>query len=88
MQNSRLPVREIIFLGAPHRGLNVKALETLVEFQPTEDLIRELRPGSPTLTSLNNRFKDVVKDVHILTCYELHRTKTAKKVCTLQMLAL
>lgn len=52
--SARLPVRSIIFLGAPHKGLHTKALETLVKSKPTEDMIRELRAESPTLTDLPN----------------------------------
>ena len=73
-------MRSIIFLGAPHKGLHTTALETLVESQPTEDILRELRAESPTLTELNNKFRHVAKDSNILICYELCPTKTAIKV--------
>ncbi|KAL8835307.1 MAG: hypothetical protein Q9170_003362 [Blastenia crenularia] len=78
--DSRLPVRSIIFLGAPHKGLHITALETLVESQPTEDMVRELKAESPTLTELNDKFRYVAKDMDILTCYELGPTKTAIKM--------
>lgn len=78
--SSRLPVRSIIFMGAPHKGLETTALETLVKSQPTEDIIRELRSESPTLTELNDKFRHVAKDIDILTCYELGLTKTAIEV--------
>lgn len=78
--SSRLPVRSIVFMGAPHKGLETTALETLVKSQPTEDIIRELRSESPTLTELNDKFRHVAKDIDILTCYELSLTKTAIEV--------
>ena len=75
-------MRSIIFLGAPHRGLHTSALETLVESEPTEDMVRELKSESPTLTELNDKFRHVGKDLNILTCYELKQTKTVIKVNT------
>ena len=78
---SRLPVRAIVFLGAPHRGLHTAALETLVNSRQTEDMMRELKSESPTLTELNDKFRHVAKDIDILTCYELKPTKTAVQVC-------
>jgi hypothetical protein len=67
----------IIFLGAPHRGLNVTALKTLVKGEPSEKLIDELRPDSGTLTDLNRGFVHIAGDIEILTCYETRPTKTA-----------
>ena len=78
--SSRLPVRSIVFLGAPHRGLETTALESLVKSQATEDMIRELKAESPTLTELNDKFRHVAKAIDILTCYELSPTKTAIEV--------
>ena len=78
--SSRLPVRSIIFMGAPHKGLETTALETLVSRKATEDMIRELKSESPTLTELNDKFRYVAKDIDILTCYELSPTKTAIEV--------
>jgi hypothetical protein len=78
---SRLPVRAIIFLAAPHRGLNIDALQTLVMGQASEGMINELRADSPTLRELTNRFRDIVEDnIDLLTCYEQRPTKTVVKV--------
>ena len=84
---SRLPVRAFIFLGAPHRGLNVTALQTLVKGEPPSKLIAELEADSATLTDLNQGFAHVAKDIDILTCYETRSTKTAINVssCFLQI---
>ena len=71
------PVSCVIFLGAPHRGLHIDALETLVESKPTEDIVRELKAGSPTLTYLNENFRNVVSDVQIVSVYEKRPTPTA-----------
>ena len=57
--------------------METTALETLVKSQATEDMIRELKSESPTLTELNDKFRHVAKDIDILTCYELRPTKTA-----------
>ncbi len=70
----------MIFMGAPHKGLETTALETLVSRKATEDMIRELKSESPTLTELNDKFRYVAKDIDILTCYELSPTKTAIEV--------
>ncbi|KFY05771.1 hypothetical protein V492_08307 [Pseudogymnoascus sp. VKM F-4246] len=76
---SRLPVRAVIFFGAPHNGLEVTALETLVKGRPTQTLISELKPESPTLTGLAERFRYVAGDVTIHTYYESRPTFTVAK---------
>ncbi|OBT72109.1 hypothetical protein VF21_09192 [Pseudogymnoascus sp. 05NY08] len=77
INSSRLPVREIIFLAAPHRGLNIAALQTLVKGEATEQMVLELQSESPTLTWLNQSFTRFARDIDILTCYETKPTKTA-----------
>lgn len=74
---SRLPVPAIIFFGAPHRGLETTALETIVKMRPSEDLVKELQTQSPTLRELNDKFRHVVKNTDVLTCYETIPTRTA-----------
>jgi hypothetical protein len=69
-------VRHIIFLAAPHRGLNITALQTLVKGEATQELVGELREGSPTLNNMNQKFIHVARDIDILTCYENKKTKT------------
>lgn len=79
---SRLPVRAIIFLAAPHRGLNIDAIQTLVMGRVAEGAINEFKADSPTLRELANRFRDIVENnIDLLTCYEQRPTKTAVKVC-------
>lgn len=77
---SCLPVISIVFLGAPHKGLQTNALETPVKSRPTEDMIQELKAESPTLTDLNDKVRYVAREINILTCYELYPTKTAVQV--------
>lgn len=69
-------MRTLIFFGAPHNGLEVTALETLVKGRPTQTLISELKRESPTLTGLSERFRHVVKDMTIHTYYESRPTST------------
>ncbi|OBT89295.1 hypothetical protein VE02_02607 [Pseudogymnoascus sp. 03VT05] len=73
---SHLPVRTLIFFGAPHNGLEVTALETLVKGRPTQTLISELKRESPTLTGLSERFRHVAKDMTIHTYYESRPAST------------
>jgi hypothetical protein len=59
--------------------MNVDALRTLVKDEPSQELVYELRKGSPTLDDLNERFGKVAQDIDILTCFETQRTKTVVK---------
>ncbi|KAI0968538.1 ankyrin repeat-containing domain protein, partial [Xylaria arbuscula] len=74
--SSRLPVRAIIFLEAPHRGMDTKALRNVVKNTPPEHLIAELSPESETLKSLNEGFSTFAQDITILSCYENRPSKT------------
>ncbi|GME51663.1 hypothetical protein M1813_007436 [Neofusicoccum parvum] len=79
LNSHRLPVRAIIFLGAPHNGLasdSYKILETLVKGRVTQQLVTELKTDSPTLRDLSARFIPIAKEIEILTCYETMETKT------------
>ncbi|KFZ10879.1 hypothetical protein V502_07874 [Pseudogymnoascus sp. VKM F-4520 (FW-2644)] len=76
---SRIPVRTIIFLAAPHKGLNVDALQTLVMGQATEGMVQQLKANSPTLGELNLAFRRVIEGIDLLTCYEQRPTKTIIK---------
>jgi len=74
---SRLPVRTIIFLAAPHRGLNVAAMQTLVKGKAPERLVNELSESSAVLREINTRFGRIARDTDILSCFETKPTKTA-----------
>jgi hypothetical protein len=69
----------IIFLGTPHKGLEVDALATLVKQEPSRDIVEELKPDSPTLRDLNDRFGRLSGQMNIVTFYELTMTPTVKR---------
>jgi len=81
---SRLPVRTIVFLAGPHRGLNVTAMQTLVKGQAAQALVDELAVRSRTLNEINQRFAHIAGDIEILTCYETKPTKTAIQVSAMR----
>ena len=66
----------IIFFGAPHRGLNNPELEEAVQGTPPDDLLRDLRPNSSLLSTLNQSFPEACKDFKIISCYETQHTRT------------
>ncbi|CAF9933215.1 MAG: hypothetical protein ALECFALPRED_005507 [Alectoria fallacina] len=74
----RPTVRSVIFFGAPHRGLEITAMQSMVQGTPSEDLIRELRMRSPTLERLNDGFRRVFEDVDILTIFEMEPTASLR----------
>ncbi|KAI9708387.1 MAG: hypothetical protein M1820_004091 [Bogoriella megaspora] len=70
----------IIFLGAPHRGLDNSALQTILGAgELSKDIVDELGESSPTLTDLNESFAKIAHQLNILSCYELCPTKTLIK---------
>ena len=77
-----LPVRSFVFLGVPHRGLEVTALKTLVQGTSSERMINELQEGSSVLEILDHDFEENFRrsPVRILTCYESSPTPTVKMV--------
>lgn len=77
-----LPVRSFVFLGAPHRGLEITALKTLVQGTSSESMISELKEGSSVLEILDHDFEKYYRGstVQILTCYESYPTPTVKMV--------
>jgi hypothetical protein len=75
-----LPIRTLLFFGAPHNGLDTEALASLVKGQPTATLINELTHDSPTLDSLSRRFKFFTENLSIHSYYESRPTKTVVEV--------
>ena len=51
----------------------------MVQGTPSEDLVRELKMHSPTLTRLNDGFRRVYGDIIILTIYEMEPTASLRK---------
>lgn len=75
-------MRALVFLAAPHRGMNIDVLRTVVKNEPPKHLVEELAPDSPTLKEMNEAFMGIAKDIDILTCFETQKTKTlAWDVC-------
>lgn len=72
-------VKAVIFFGAPHRGLNVTAMQSIMNGTPSAELIRELEWQSPTMQRLNNGFRHVCEDLHILAIYEKKPTATLRR---------
>ncbi|TVY82132.1 Ankyrin-2 [Lachnellula suecica] len=71
------PIPLMISLGVPHRGLDNKALETLVSNSPTSKLVTELGLESPTLADHLDDFIHFIsnqKETHILSVYEQRLT--------------
>ena len=69
-------VDAVIFFGAPHRGLNINAMHSIMKDTPSAELIRELGWQSPTMQRLNNGFRRVCEGLEILAVYEKRPTKT------------
>ncbi len=63
-------------MRASYKGLETTTLKTLINSKATEDMIRELKSESSTLTKLNNKFRYIAKDIDILICYEISLIKT------------
>ncbi|KAI9666509.1 MAG: hypothetical protein M1821_004445 [Bathelium mastoideum] len=68
-----------IFFGAPNGGLETKTLESLVDGQPSADLVDQLKPDSPTIRDLKKDFLKVARDIKILSIYKLKESKTVVK---------
>jgi hypothetical protein len=83
-----LPVCLMIFMGAPHHGMDVTALAKLLKSQPPLALISELHQDSPTLRRLNDDFREVAGGIRIITCYETQRTRTVVEVRTIYLTSL
>lgn len=73
-----MPVIAIVFLAAPHRGMDVDVLRTIVKVNdPPRELIQELgQPTSSILNELNERFMRIAQEIEILACFETLETKT------------
>ena len=73
------PVICLILFGAPHRGLDIAALQSMVRGTPSEELVRELEMRSPTLQMLNHGFRRVYEGLDILTIYEMEPTASLQE---------
>lgn len=75
-ERSKLPVKQIIFLGVPHGGLNQVALAAVVRGKPSEQLIMELGRNSGTLRHLKSWFRNNWRESDIHTFHEDRETPT------------
>lgn len=72
-------VKAVMFFGAPHRGLNITAMQSILNGTPSAELIRELGWQSPTIQRLNNAFRHLCEGFDILSIYEKRPTATLCK---------
>jgi hypothetical protein len=75
-QRASLPVRLLIFLAAPHKGLDIDALQAIIKTAPPQHLIFEYGKGSSVLKDMHDRFRDVSNGIPILCVFETLETKT------------
>ena len=78
---ARVPpvVKATIFFGAPHRGLNITAMQSIMNGTPSAELIRELGWQSPTIQRLNSHFPRWCEGLDILAIYEKKPTATLRR---------
>lgn len=72
-------VKAVVFFGAPHRGLNITAMQSILNGTPSAELIRELGWQSPTIQRLNNAFRHLCEGLDIFSIYEKRPTATLCK---------
>ena len=76
----RLPVRSILFFGTPHRGLNTRALQTMVAGQPNAKLVSDLDADSEVLRSLSKKFSPISKFIKIYSFVESLHTAVVEDI--------
>jgi hypothetical protein len=79
--------RAIVFFGAPHRGLDIDALQIVTQGRPTEEMIRDLHPTSKLLLDLNDAFRALSGSVVLISCYETNETPTTREVLSMYFLS-
>lgn len=67
-------VRRVVFLGAPHDGLDRAAFNILPESLSSSPYAREFSAGSDTVLDLNSAFAPIADRLHIIAFYETKRT--------------
>jgi len=72
--------RAIVFFGAPHRGLDTDALQTVTQDKPTQGMIQDLDPKSELLRSLNDKFRVLSSSFVLISCYETNETPSIREV--------
>lgn len=71
-------LRAALFFGVPNAGMEITQLRTMVKGDPTEQLIEDLAPRSPRLSSLDSLFSghQATRDFRVVSFYETETTKT------------
>lgn len=63
------------FFGTPHNAMDVSNVLPGLAGRPSENLIRDIEPGSTYIKALKERFARATKaDLDIISCYELRQT--------------
>ncbi|KAF0323150.1 hypothetical protein GQ607_009694 [Colletotrichum asianum] len=67
----------LVFFGVPHQGLLVKPWLRLIKEQPSQQLVENLKPGSPHLKKLDKSFQDAisVKGLKVVSILEEMNTQ-------------
>ncbi|KAH7307989.1 hypothetical protein B0I35DRAFT_515832 [Stachybotrys elegans] len=77
---SRMPIRSILFFGAPHTGLNIRALQAVVAGHANETLVRDLGENSSVLEDLAQSFEKIAKFIKIYSFVETHDTPVVEQI--------
>ncbi|KAI0886600.1 uncharacterized protein GGS22DRAFT_158217 [Annulohypoxylon maeteangense] len=67
-------IRGLVFFGTPHNGMWVANILPGLAGQASENLIRDIEPGSTYIKALKERFSRATKDLKIVSCFELRQT--------------
>ncbi|KAL3294507.1 ankyrin 3, partial [Colletotrichum asianum] len=72
----------LVFFGVPHQGLLVKPWLRLIKEQPSQQLVENLKPGSPHLKKLDKSFQDAisVKGLKVVSILEEMNTQNTGAV--------
>ncbi|KAI8271594.1 hypothetical protein K4K56_003168 [Colletotrichum sp. SAR 10_98] len=71
----------LVFFGVPHQGLLVKPWLRLIKEQPSQQLVENLKPGSPYLKRLDKSFQDAinVEGLKVVSVLEEMNTQDTQK---------
>jgi len=81
-------VRSMVFLATPHRGTNLadvlnKVLSACIFALSPKQYIAEMKTNSPALQDINEQFRNLAKNLDIISFYETLETKTVASSTTL-----
>ncbi|KAI1440190.1 hypothetical protein F5Y02DRAFT_423283 [Annulohypoxylon stygium] len=64
----------LVFFGTPHNGMWVGNVLPGLANQASENLIRDIEPGSTYIKALKERFSRATESLSIISCFELRQT--------------